>query len=173
MKEKRRLKALQSLGNVLIWNPSSFAEEACLSPNSHGWTAEESHPGTAFRQVLCALFFPGLEDELHNRGETNRWTEEVEMATSADDLNTSQSIFGYQFSNFEMLDAKIASSPKKIIPNSNFKERFFLEEQKAQLDCRYLRGKCIAFMIYEYFLVTGTHEATLGCSDLFGIFTWR
>ena len=39
------------------------------------------------------------------------------------------------------------SSLKKIIQNSNFKKRVYLEDQKAQLDDRFLRGRQIAFMI--------------------------
>ena len=68
-----------------------------------------------------------------------------------------------------MLDANIASSLKKIIHNSNFKKRNNLAVQKAQLDDRFLRGKQIAFMIYEFFRVTGAHEAILGYPELFGI----
>ena len=64
--------------------------------------------------------------------EAMRWIEEVEMATSADDLKTSQSIFGHQFPNFEMLDVKIASSLKKIIQNSNFQKRVFVLEPKKR-----------------------------------------
>ena len=45
------------------------------------------------------------------------------MVDSVDDLETSQSIRGHRFPNFEMLDAKIASSLKKITNNSNFKKR--------------------------------------------------
>ena len=78
------------------------------------------------------------------------------MANSADDLKTSQSIFGFQLRNFEMLDAMIPSSLKNIIPNSNLKKGIILEEQKAQLDDLFFRGRQIAFMICEYFRVTGT-----------------
>ena len=98
-----------------------------------------------------------------------RWIEEVAMTISVDDLDTSQSIFGYQFANFEMLHAKIASSLKKIIPNSNFKNRVNLEEQRAQLDDRFLRDAQITFMIYEHFRVTSTHAAILVYRDLFSI----
>ena len=66
------------------------------------------------------------------------------MYTSAGDLTTSQSIFGDQIPNFEMLDAKIASTLKKIIQNSNFKKRINPEEQKAQLDDRFFQGRQIA-----------------------------
>ena len=83
-----------------------------------------------------------------------RWVKEVEMATFEDDLKTSHSIFGDQFPNFEIFDAKIASSLKKITPNSNFEKRINLEEQKAQFDDRFFLVKHIAFMIFEYVRVT-------------------
>ena len=60
-----------------------------------------------------------------------RWIAEVEMATSVDDLKTSQSIFGNLFPNFETLDAKIASFWKKIIPKLHFK-KVYLEMHKAK-----------------------------------------
>ena len=87
------------------------------------------------------------------------WIKEVEMVESVDDLETSQSIGGHGFPNFEMLDAKIASALKKIITNPFFKKRVSLEEQKAQMQDRFLRGRQVACMIYEYFRVTGAHEA--------------
>ena len=68
-----------------------------------------------------------------------------------------------------MLDAKIASSLKKIIPNSNFKKRVNSAEQKVQQDDRFLHGRQIAFMIHEYFWVKCAHEAVVDYSDLFGI----
>ena len=53
--------------------------------------------------------------------------------------------------------------------NSNFKTKDSLEERKAQMEDRLLCGRQIAFMIYEYFRVTGAHEAVLDYSDLFRI----
>ena len=53
--------------------------------------------------------------------------------------------------NFEMLDAKIASALNKIIQNSHFKKKVSLEEQKAQKEDRFLRGRQIAYMIYDHF----------------------
>ena len=58
-----------------------------------------------------------------------------------------------------MLDAKIATSLKKIIHNSNFRKKVRLEEQKAQKDDRFFRGRQSAYLNYEYFRVTGAHEA--------------
>ena len=68
-----------------------------------------------------------------------------------------------------MLDAKIASVLNKIIQNSQFEKKVILEEQKAQKEERFLRGRHIAFMIYDYFRVTGAHDAVLVYADLFSV----
>ena len=68
-----------------------------------------------------------------------------------------------------MVDAKIASALNKIIKNSHFKKKFSLEEQKAQKEDRFLRGRQIAFMIYDYFRVTGAHDTVLDYADLLSI----
>ena len=47
--------------------------------------------------------------------------------------------------NFDVLDASIASALNKIIHNSHFKRRISLEEQEAQKQDRFLRGKQIAY----------------------------
>ena len=57
----------------------------------------------------------------------------------------------------------------KIIHNSHFKKKVSLEEQKAQKKDRFLRGRQIAFMIYDYFRVTGAHDTVLDYADLFSV----
>ena len=71
--------------------------------------------------------------------------------------------------NFEVLDAKIASALNKIIHNFHFKRRISLEEQKAQKQDRFFRGRQIAYLIYEYFRVTGAHDSVENFADLFTI----
>ena len=71
--------------------------------------------------------------------------------------------------NFEVLDTRIASTLNKIIHNSHFKRRISLEEQKAQKQDRFLRGRQIAHLIYDYFRVTGTHSSVENYTDLFTI----
>ena len=93
--------------------------------------------------------------------------QEVEMVDSLDDLKSSRSVCGKKLPNFEMLDAKIASALNKIIQNSQFKKKVSLEEQKAQTEDRFLRGRQIAFMFYDYFRVTGAHDTVLDYADLF------
>ena len=46
------------------------------------------------------------------------------------------------------------------------KKKVSLEEQKAQKEDRFLRGRQIAFMIYDYFRVTGVHDTVLDNADL-------
>ena len=72
-------------------------------------------------------------------------------------------------SNFEVLDARIASTLNRIIHNSHFKRRISLEEQKAQKQDRFLRGRQIAYLIYYYFRVTGIHDSVENYADLFTI----
>ena len=89
--------------------------------------------------------------------EAMQWIEEVEMVDSVDELRSSSSIRGISMPNFEVLDARIASALNKIIHNSHFKRRISLEEQKAQKQDRFLRGRQIAYLIYDYFRVTGAN----------------
>ena len=93
----------------------------------------------------------------------------MELVDSVDELRTSSSIRGISMPNFEVLDARIASALNKIIHNSQFKRRFSLEEQKAQKEDRFLRGRQIAYLIYEQFRVTGTHDSVENYADLFTI----
>ena len=71
--------------------------------------------------------------------------------------------------NFEVLDARIASALNKIIHNSLFKRRISLEEQKAQKQDSFLRGRQIAYLIYDYYRVTGIHDSVENYADLFTI----
>ena len=70
------------------------------------------------------------------------WIKEVETVDSLDELKTSRSVCRKVFPNFD--------SPFKKVS---------LEEQEAQNDDRFLRGRQIAFMVYDYFRVTGVHDS--------------
>ena len=94
----------------------------------------------------------------------------MEMVDSVDELRSSSSIRGIPMPNFEVLDARIASALNKIIHNSYFKRRISLEEQKAQKEDRFLRGRQVAYLIYEYFRVTGANDSVESSADLFTIF---
>ena len=76
------------------------------------------------------------------------WIEEVEMVDSVDDLKSSCSVRGIRMPDFEVFNAKIGSALNRIIHNSHFKRRISLEEQKAQKEDRFLRGRQIAHLIW-------------------------
>ena len=97
------------------------------------------------------------------------WIKEVDIVESVDNLKFSRSIKGTHGPNFEVLDARIASALNKIIHNSHFNRRISLEEQKAQKQDRFLRGRQIAYLIYDYFRVTGDHDSVENYTDLFTI----
>ena len=67
--------------------------------------------------------------------------------------------------NFEVLDAGISSALNKISHNSQFKRRISLEEEKSQKEARLLRGRLIAYLIYDHFRVTGIHDSVENCVD--------
>ena len=102
--------------------------------------------------------------------EATHWIKEVETVDSVDDFrSSSSSTRSISMPNFEVLDARIASALNKIIHNSHFKRRISLEEQKAQKEDRFLRGRQIAYLIYDYFQVTGIHDSVENHADLFTI----
>ena len=98
-----------------------------------------------------------------------QWIKEVEMVDSVDDLKSSSSTRGISMPNFEVLDARIASALNKIIHNSHCKRRITLEGQEAQKQDRFLRGRQIAHLIYEYFRVTGANDSVENYADVFTI----
>ena len=97
------------------------------------------------------------------------WIKKVEMVESVDDLKSSRSIRGTPGPNFELLDARIASALNKIIQNTRFKKKVSLEEMKRQKEDRFLRGRQIASMLYQYFWVIGTNDSVESYADLFTV----
>ena len=93
----------------------------------------------------------------------------MEMAESVDDLKSSCSVRGTPGPNFELLDGKIASALNKIIQNTRFKKKVSVEEMKAHKEDRFLRGRQIAYMVYQYFRVTGANDSVEDYADLFTI----
>ena len=95
-----------------------------------------------FKTEVCAIsVFPQI---------TLHWIKEAEIAKSINDLLTSRSITGRRdFTEYEMLDARIASTLKNILTSVHFRREVSVEEQRAQKDDRFLRGRQIAYMIYE------------------------
>ena len=91
------------------------------------------------------------------------------MVESVDDLKSSRSIKGTFGPDFELLDARIASVLNNIIQNTRFKKRVSLEEMNAHREDPFLRGRQIAYLINEYFRVTGAKDSVENYADLFTI----
>ena len=105
---------------------------------------------------------------------TMHWIKEVEMSKSIDELTTSRSIVGRNnVSDFDMLDAMIASCIEKTSRQAcALPKKVSVEEQRAQKDDPFLRGRQIAYMICEHFRATRACEAVQGLSDLFVQYTF-
>ena len=99
--------------------------------------------------------------------EAMHWIKEV--VDSVDELRSSSSTRGISMPNFEVLDARIASALNRIIHISHFRRRISLEERKGQKQDRFLRGRQIVYLIYEYFWVTGANDSVENYTDLFTI----
>ena len=135
-----------------------------LSKELWGRPSTTADFGSSFWQIPFTSHVCVLEDKIQDRGmylfaiftEAMQWIKEVEMVDSVDDLESSSSVRGISMPNFEVLDARIASALNKIIHNSHFRA-ISLEEQKAQKQDRFLRVRQIAYLIYEYFRVTGAN----------------
>ena len=94
------------------------------------------------------------------------WIKEVQLVDSVDDLKSSCSVRGIQMPKFEVLDAKIASALNRNVHNTQFKRKVSLEEQKAQEEDRFLRGRQIAYLIYEFFRDIGANDSVENHADL-------
>ena len=128
----------------------------CISINS--MTPRTYSVGTPISRLKYAL----TEDVLQSQccgSEKWRWRNHWTI------LLTSLSIEGRDFPEFEMLDAKIASTLERIISNQYFRRRVNVEEQECSKKYdRFPRGRQLACMIFDHFRATGAHDA-LDLSD--------
>ena len=101
--------------------------------------------------------------------EAMQWIKEVEMVDSVDDSRSSSSTRGISMPNLEVLDARIASELNKIIIILTSKEESFWRNKRPRSKDRFLRCRQIAYLIYDYFRVTGAHDSVENYADLFTI----
>ena len=95
------------------------------------------------------------------------WIKEVEMVESVDDLKSSCSVRGIQMPNFEVLDARIASTLNRIIHNTQFTRKVILEEQKAQERRPFPSRKTDCLLDLRIFRVTGANDSVENYADLY------
>ena len=71
-----------------------------------------------------------------------QWITEIEAAKSLDDLITPKSITGKDFPDYEELDLMMASALKRCYDKqTHFRTTISVQEQRAQKDNRFLRGR--------------------------------
>ena len=84
-----------------------------------------------------------------------QWVKEIEAAKPLDDLITPKSITGKDFPDYEELDLMMAAALKRCNDKqTHFRKKISVEEQRAQKDNWFLRGRQLAYVIYEYFRPT-------------------
>ena len=66
-------------------------------------------------------------------------------------------------------NAKITSALNRIIQSTLLKKKVSLEEIKAHKEDRFLGGRQIAYLIYEYFGVTGANDSVENYADVFTV----
>ena len=93
----------------------------------------------------------------------------MEGVDSVDDLKSLCSVRGTPGPDFELLDARIASALSKIIQNNRFKKKVSLKEMKAHKVDSFFRGRQAAYLIYDYFRVSGANDSVENYADLFTI----
>ena len=159
--QDQRCQSRPSAKSSVIPSEGDFSKELWCRPTT---TADFR---SSFWQIPHVSNVRLLEDKIQHWTEALLWIKEVEMVESVDDLKSSCSVRRIQMPKFEVLDAKIASALNRIIHNSQFKRKVSLEEQKAQKMDRFLRGRQIAYLIYDYFRVTGANDSVENYADLF------
>ena len=137
-----------------------------ISTELRGWSIKTADLGTSIWQIPHTFDVFMSEDKIQN---PSKCLFQLSLGGNVMDHRSGDGRFGGRLkitalnsgfflisTNFEMLDARIASSLNKIIENSLLhKKKDSLEEQKAQKeDPFFLRGRQIAYLIYDYFQVT-------------------
>ena len=132
--------------------------------------------GTSFWQILHSTNVFVLENKIQDR---SLFLLKISYVSNAMDQRSRVGKFGgwflispfnreTPFPDFELLDATIASALNEIIQNSYVKKRVSLEELKAQ-KTRPIRGRQIAYLIYDCFRVTGVNYSVENYADLFAV----
>ena len=99
------------------------------------------------------------------------WIKEVEMVDSVDDKkkhgNQLRRKIISRILRCWMRRLLLLWTRSDRIPTS--KKKVDLEEQEAQKEDQFLRGRQNAYMIHDYFRVIGAHDTDHACADLFSI----
>ena len=103
--------------------------------------------------------------------EAMQWIKEVELVDSVDELKSSSFIFGISMPNFEVLDARIASALNKIFHKIliSKEESVWRNKRPRSRTVSFAADRLIAYLIFDYFRVTGIHDSVENYADPFTI----
>ena len=88
-----------------------------------------------------------------------QWIKETEAAKSLDDLITPKSVTGNDFPDYEELDLMMASASKRCYDKQTHHwKNISVDEQRAQKNNRFLRGRHVSYLIFEYFRHIGSQR---------------
>ena len=97
------------------------------------------------------------------------WIKEVEMVDSVDDLKSSRSITGTHGSRLWGTRREDCFSTEQNHPEYPLQEKGQSGGNESSKRRRFLRGRQIAYLIYEYFQVTGANDSVENYADLFTV----
>ena len=77
---------------------------------------------------------------------------------------------GNDFPDYEELDLMMAAALKRCYDmHTHFRKKISVEEQRAQKDNRFLQGRQISYLVYDFVRPTGSYDEIQGLSGLFSI----
>ena len=94
----------------------------------------------------------------------------VKRVLTLSDVLTLTLAFSLFFGHGEMLRVRESLADLPSVSRTcitHFKRKVSLEEQKAQKEDRFLRGRQTACLLFEYFWVTGANDSVENFADLF------
>ena len=116
---------------------------------------------TRFKTEVCTLFAISYgSDVMHQRSGVGWFSGWIKLRHLSEE-------FECQILKYSMRGLLQHCTESSIIPNS--RKRSVWRNKKVQKHNRFLRGRQIAYLIYEYFRVTGSHDSVENYADLFTI----
>ena len=145
-------------------------ESSCRGVQGHLPRKAKNKLEAQFQCGCLNSFLPAARDCKHRSSgfpsEAMLWIKEVELLWTGE--NPRDQFMERIFKNLTCWMRELLLLCK-IIQNSHFKKKVSLEEQKAQKEDWFPRERQIAFMIYDYFRVTGAHDTVLDYADFFSV----
>ena len=96
-------------------------------------------------QIWIVNFRTEVCSKAKNPTRALQWMKVIDAAKSLDDLITPKSITGQDFPDYEEVDLMMASALERCYDKqAHLRKKISVEEQRAQKDNRFLRGRQIA-----------------------------